>query len=419
MPQVRQSATKSATKTRNLVREFDLFLMEEPTAFPYKLCRLYDQNGDTAKRWCIEFYVWDSSKSELSRQRLYKGFNHIKNKRDRLRACKEIMQEINRLLVEGYVIGAEHNQEMARIELMLKPRILTVMEAFHEYMAVKKEELRKSSIKAYATLERILHQWLKDKKVPNILLNQWSSELSIQFSEHIRATGVAAKTFNNYMTLMNAFFNHCVNRDLLLKNPNRIIRKKKVESGKHVPFSRKQMQMILDEVNKRGLDQLSLFIHFAYYTLARPGTEIRLLQVKNIRERTIFIEAEKAKNGKGQHVIIPPQLEKIIQERKLRDYPVNYYVFGRGGKPGEKPVGANHFYEKHRDILKDLGLFDQDDYDLYSWKHTGVIAMYNAGMDIKTIQAQCRHSNVSQTDKYMKDLGLFRNEEVLNNFPEL
>jgi integrase len=419
MSGVRQNATKSATKQREIAREFDLFLMEEATAFPYKLSRLYDQNGDTAKRWCIEFYVWDSSKSELSRQRLYKGFNHIKNKRERLKACKEIIQEINRMLVEGYVIGAEHNHEMARIELMMKPKLITIMEAYREYFGMKKEELRRSSIRSYGTLERVLQEWLKGKKIPNILLNQWNTELSIQFSEHIRGTGIAAKTFNNYMTLFNAFFNHCVNRDLIPKNPNKVVRKKKVESGKHVPFSRQQMTLILDEVNKQGLDQLSVFIHFAYYTLARPGTELRLLQVKNIRERTIFIEAEKAKNGKGQHIIIPPQLETLIKERKFRDYPGNYYVFGRGGKPGDKPVGINHFYERHRDILKDLGLYGQDDYDLYSWKHTGVISLYNAGVDIKSIQMQCRHSTIHQTDKYMKDLGLFRNEDVLMNYPTL
>jgi len=58
------------------------------------------------------------------------------------------------------------------------------------------------------------------------------------------------------------------------------------------------------------------------------------------------------------------------------------------------------------------------DYTLYSWKHSGVVAAYNAGVDIKTIQSQCRHQSLEQTDIYLKSLGLGINKAI-NKIPGL
>jgi integrase len=57
-------------------------------------------------------------------------------------------------------------------------------------------------------------------------------------------------------------------------------------------------------------------------------------------------------------------------------------------------------------------------YDLYGFKHTGVIALYLATRDIKLIQAQCRHKDISTTDIYLRDLGLFLDQDALDIFPD-
>jgi integrase len=58
-------------------------------------------------------------------------------------------------------------------------------------------------------------------------------------------------------------------------------------------------------------------------------------------------------------------------------------------------------------------------YSLYCLKHTGVVEYYKKGCGIKFIKEQCRHSSLEQTDKYLKSLGLFENEEILRNAPEI
>jgi hypothetical protein len=40
------------------------------------------------------------------------------------------------------------------------------------------------------------------------------------------------------------------------------------------------------------------------------------MQVKDIRERIVYIPPERAKSDEGEHVEIAPELEKLIQEHQ-------------------------------------------------------------------------------------------------------
>ena len=64
------------------------------------------------------------------------------------------------------------------------------------------------------------------------------------------------------------------------------------------------------------------------------------------------------------------------------------------------------------------GLTDLE-YDLYSWKHTGNISAYLAGADLMYLRDQNGHHSVSQTEKYLKDLGMIRVKGDTDPHPEL
>lgn len=51
---------------------------------------------------------------------------------------------------------------------------------------------------------------------------------------------------------------------------------------------------------------------------------------------------------------------------------------------------------------------------LYSWKHTGNVRAYEAGVDILTIQEQNRHHNLAMTEVYLRSLGLRVKRELLD-----
>lgn len=48
---------------------------------------------------------------------------------------------------------------------------------------------------------------------------------------------------------------------------------------------------------------------------------------------------------------------------------------------------------------------------MYSCKHTGVSAAYRIGVDIYAISRQCRHRTITETQNYMRSIGLSPNDE--------
>lgn len=156
---------------------------------------------------------------------------------------------------------------------------------------------------------------------------------------------------------MKSLFQVLVDREIILNNPFKNFKKhKEYGSRKNLAFNEDQISEIKKNIEEKD-PELWLFIQFIYYCFLRPN-EIRQLEHRYIHpvEKQIFIPSNISKNGK--------------------------------------------------------------DYTLYFWKHSGVIAAYKAGVDIKTIQSQCRHHSLEQTDIYLKSLGLGVSQ-AMNKIPEL
>ena len=215
-----------------------------------------------------------------------------------------------------------------------------------------------------------------------------------------------------------------VTRGWIMENPFKKYKKMRVKiSSKNKAYSKVQQKQILELAD----DQLKLTIQFIFYCFMRPN-EIRLLKIKNInlKHKRIFIPGDIAKNNKGEYVTIPSHFFRILSKLQLETFNPEYYLIGKTSgkiyprlvKPGEKPFSINKMSERHRNLLKRLDLAGGD-YTLYSWKHTGVVSAYQAGVDIKSIQFQCRHYSLEMTDRYLKSLGLFKNSEIFEKMPKL
>ncbi len=405
--------SETSTETNFGMTKTNPNLTQTPQRHPYELCKLYDCEGNIKKRWVIEYYVYNRDVKKKVRRRI-SGINRIKTLKERREAAKELMQEINQLLIQGYTEGGSQKGIF-----QADTQVYTLKEAFTHFLLIKDTAIKKNTAASYRSTQRIFCSWLDSKGLGELALGDFNVTIAYSFFDYLKTERKCAnKTYNNYLINLNSIFNFYVSREIIAKNPLDNLSQLKTESGKHVPFTNAQIKRIKERIQKKGDTQLLLFISFLYYTLARPREEVRLLQVRDLREKTIFIPSARSKNNKGGHIIIPPPLEQLIEQYKLRDYPPHYYIFTLKGVPGEKHVGKDYFYLRHRQILKELKLTDQA-YDLYGWKHTGVINLFSAGADIKAIQQQCRHSTIGQTDRYMKDLGLIRNEEMLSKFPEL
>ncbi|MFV0332256.1 MAG: DNA adenine methylase, partial [Dysgonomonas sp.] len=88
---------------------------------------------------------------------------------------------------------------------------------------------------------------------------------------------------------------------------------------------------------KKNDEQLYLFCSMIFYCAIRPGTELRLLKIKDINffTNTITIRGENAKTEEGI-VNIPPKLQRILRTMKITTYNRESKVYSRGGETVSK-----------------------------------------------------------------------------------
>jgi integrase len=361
---------------------------------------------DSGEKWYVEYYAWDQRKEKYTRQRVYRGLNSITDLKKRRRAANKLKKEIYLKVCKG--------ENLKPAEAPKAPEKLTVGLAFDTYLLARKNTIKESSYRAYKQLKG----HLDDAGQSSVGLGEYGVIQASELLTYFKSIDLANKTCNNLMGNLKTFFKHFVDLNHIEENPVRKFKKLTVTSGKHTPFNHEEaaaMKAYFKEHNPQCL----LFFSFLFYTLARPKAEIRLLKIGDIKKDTILIIAEHSKNRKAGSITIPGQLEELIQEYNLRSYPSHYYVFGYGGKPGLKPTGENYFYKQNKAALKATGLEGIKEFDMYSWKHTGVCWLSESGADLKDIQMQCRHSSIGQTDIYLRDLGLIKNNRLIDQYPTL
>ncbi|MCK5704345.1 MAG: site-specific integrase, partial [Cyclobacteriaceae bacterium] len=234
----------------------------------------------------------------------------------------------------------------------------------------------------------------------------------------INGKGLGVKSRNNILSVLKMTVKYLTNLDNTIwkTHPCVFIKKLPTTSSKHTAYSDEQIKMIKDAILKTGDTQLLLFIEFIYYCFTRPGTEARLIQIEHLEKDRLFIPSVNSKNRMGDWVSIPLVFQRKLIKMNLQQYPGSYFLFSNAGVPGELPVGKNYFYKRFKMILDETGLSKSSfRYDIYGFKHSGNINMYNSGLPLDIIQKQNRHQSIDQTNQYLRDLDLFRTSDAFDN----
>ena len=399
-----------------------LQVTEPPKGHPlfYKAARLLKPaKGSKGSRWLLVWWQFSLPDKKIIRRRQGFDLNSIASLKERERRAAVWMTGINALLQEGYVYAGEEEPTVA--ETQPGERLLAeVIAAFLE----TKEKLSQGSYDVHKAILDLLVRWCKEQGL--VTLTHLTKECGQKFLEYL-AVYVSPKTkrilspksYNNYGLNLKTFGNWLVEQGWTKRkhHPFQAMKKTKTGNGeKHTPYTQAQLTAILKVAQTDP--QFYLFLHFLYYTFARPGKEVRLLQVKDLRESTIWISQAHDKNDRGRYCDIPSHLQELIAEAGIKTYLPQDYVFGSKGIPGPEPRGKKYFYKRMRAVLEKVGLSDQG-YDLYGMKHSGNIQLWLATKDLKAIQKQNGHSTMAMSETYLRGLGLLQNEQALASFPRM
>ncbi|MBO0934610.1 tyrosine-type recombinase/integrase [Fibrella aquatilis] len=386
---------------------------------PYKPCRLYHFDYSTRKPWRLVYSQWNVKTGQLHR-RHFTGFNNIPDVKLRLKEARHWERFINEQLVSGKVYNPDLTK--AAPTPVVAPALPTFADDFAAFTAAKSATLSSDTIDAYNTFFWWWERYMEQVSINHLLTVEITPALCQGYQDFLINHNVtdkeplAPKTINNYVGTLKAVLNYYCKpaRKRFEVSPALHVDNLPVESEPDEPFSPEQAAAVLAEIEKREEWQLLLFVYLIHYTFARPGKEIRFLRVRDIRERTIVYKVSNVKSNAQKAPTIPKPLLELIDRLGIRDHDPELFVFSRSGKPGTKAVGNVYFWRKHRAVLDHLNIVGK--YTLYSWKYTGNIKLFNTGINLKNIQMQNGHTTLRTTEKYLKRLGQFVDNDIFEKF---
>jgi integrase len=388
--------------------------------FPYKLARLIHHDGDLSKRWYVVFYAYDVSVEKVRRIRLFDPINRKKTVRERMEIAEEIIRDVNADLRAGKVLGKDKlNGSINTKTSVDKMKLCEGFAYFVEQKKINKNE--RSYFRRFTTLQNHIEAWYKKWAISDIPLRQLNNDRVLAFFDYLKSVGLKNKTFNNYRTDFGTVLNYLSKKKPGLFKFNLIenVDILPVVTEKHAAYNDEQIKAIQKACIELDQQQLLLYIQFIYYTLARPKNLLHLKVVDiEIDKHRIKIKGKTDKNKTTEYVSISPQFKQIILQNRIQKYNPDDYVFGLLGTPGPNRIKTvNTFWKRNLKVLKSLGYYQENsNYTLYSFKHSGVISLYNATKDIKLVQRQCRHKTLDQTNTYLRDLDLLTDHEALKEW---
>lgn len=405
------------------------------------LPKLYDADGNIKESWFVEYSYRNPKSEKMQRFRIHKGFNKLETAKQRYIFGKKIIQELTTKLKLGWSPFTDQNDIVIYDDEIQYSNVLkvygkarssntTLKVHLNGFLAQEKVRVSPKSFESYQSKIRLFSQWLEFEGMSNDDISVLNEEVILKFFDYlIFERKLQGRTIQKYGVNLRHLFNYLVKKKIILINPMPETPKvaNKVDMSAK-PIRQTDVELLKYHIQQHD-PQLWLAIQFEFYCFIRPGNELRKMKIAWIDffAGTITIPGYIqdggenfgiAKNRKTQSIAIPiPFLDIITKVYHLNKYNKELYVFGPNHMPGTRYLGKNTLrvrFNKYRDALN-----LSKDYKFYSWKHTGGINASNAGIPIKDIQMQMRHSSLDITDKYLRKMKGVDSFHIKNNFPTL
>jgi len=359
------------------------------STYPYRKATLNNCKGRIEGRWYILFYVWDVQGRQMVRKRDY-SINMYATAQQRRAYAKQRIQSINELLADGYHIDSRKKEEFeGDIETAV-----TLEQALTSILEIKRKSFRHSSYLSFSsTLNKFL-AWTQANRISTSNVKSFDRLRAMLYVDHLVIDEqLAGKSVNSKVSYMKSLFNELLDREIIKENPFVKIKKhKEVRTYQNLAYTDEDIVRVKKTILEKYPD-LWTFIQFIYYCYLRPS-EIRSLGMEhvNLRTRKIFVPGYISKNGIDAYVDMPGKFLDYLNGIQFFE---NKHGLLFTNKTGNK-IGKNTMTARHKTIIDALGMDNR--HTLYSWKHTGVVNAYKAGVDIKSIQRQCRHTAIDMTN---------------------
>jgi len=386
---------------------------------PYREAQLVNGDKPITERWYIVFYCWDANKQQLVRKRDYK-INQKKTINQRKAYAREMIAKINSYLKEGWHFDSQRKRSEKVAIYTDRERDFTVDQAFKFIMPIVRSTKRQATFNSYNGTANMFLAFCEEAGWLHWKIKELTQDDVLAWLDYLQSreeSPIGNHTRNKYLGYISAMFTMMKERKILTVNVAQGTRLLKYDIKGNVAFTIEQLEALKKRIQPTN-NQLWLFITFMLYGFIRPA-EIGRLKVNmiDLSNSCINMPGNISKNRKPRHVKISQAFRLYIEQLNLGQYRPDHYVFGRNLETGAVAIQHNFATAAFLSIKREMGLGPE--YTLYSFKHTGVVVHFRAGVDIKSLQAQLGHQSIEETDTYLRSLHLYASNEIIDKSPSI
>lgn len=391
-----------------------------------------EQNEAISKEWYVYFSFRHPQTGKLERQTNVKlDANRIKTAKERSEYLKTVQQNLSILLKKGYNPYQDNtklnNKYFNKVDIVQKTETLnpkkeiaqistsiavekekTIREAFEFGLKNKINVLGKASYSNYQGRIKRFLAWLDNNEIKSSSgISTLNKKILNEYLNFILETSKATNR-NNTRADLSSLIQVLVDNELMSTNFVKSISILKATPERNKTYSVKQESDILNYL-KVNDPILLLYTQFIIYNLLRP-IEVNRLKIDDldIEGKKIFV---RAKNKAVKVKIIPQKIIDLLPDFSQMNK--NHYLFTPTKFGGEWEAEENNrrdYFSKKFKVVKDhFGL--NDDYGLYSFRHTSITNLYKEFIKTLTphetkskLMEITGHQTMQALEKYLRDI---------------
>jgi len=365
---------------------------------------------DIGCNWYVYYSYRNPYTKKLQRIIVKGGVNRIKTVTERTIVIKELQKAVTRWLQDGYNPFTKNPNINNDVDISK----FTIKEALQLSYNEKCKVWSESTTTHNKSSFDIFINWLDDKNLSDKNINELSKRHISLFLNNLTSKKIITNvTRNNYRRLVVSLIQQLVNDDIIKHNFTNSIPKLKENPKKNKPFSKQQLIDIKKYLIAND-PYLFKYIQFVMYAFLRP-IEVTRIKVKDINLIRSVIEV-KTKTERNSTVLIIDKLKTVIDDLDIDYNNAEYHIFTNEFKPGiwnthREKSKTDFFIRRFKKLKNKLNL--NEDYGIYSFRHTFALDLYNSFVKQGLTQLEAkhklmtitRHKSLSGLENYLRDIG--------------
>lgn len=303
--------------------------------------------------------------------------------------------EINKRLQEGWNPFLEQNgtKELTKVA---DAAAIYLRNIGVEY---KDKNLSLDTLRTYTSRIKIFLKYLDNNDLGQMFCYKLDRQLILKYLDWLRyEKKVSARTRDNHFTCIRTMCFWMMTKKYLTANPCEGIKKLNKNQKNRIVIPPVDREKIFAYFKQNNINYL-VFCMTCYYCLVRR-TELSKVKVGDLdlKNGTLFISAEDAKNNKSAHVTVPDILGSMLAEHIKKAKVTDYLFSNENYAPGPVRFLPNKSTSTWSSMRRKLGLDSRIKW--YSLKDSGITDLITAGVPLIAVRDQARHHSIKQTDEY-------------------